>query len=324
MADDGKLTGWLAAREDSWREIAARIKNGRRGRVSLTELNKVVHGYRSLARDLAVARQLAPDAPVTQRLERLYLKSHEFIHAPPGSGIKGLWRIFSSEGPAVVRRRYRPMLVATALFVAAAVAGWLLTFFYPETASLFASPVMIDMVQRGELWTDGLLNVTPSSVLSFEIITNNVAVTFFAFVLGVFYGLGTLYIIGLNGLMLGSIFAFTGGYAMAGRLFDFVVAHGVVELSVIALAGGLGICLGEALVQPGNRTRAEAFSRVVADAGKVLIVIIPYLIGAGIIEGHISPDPEFGRGIRVAVGFGYFALMAAHLGLAGRGRRHAI
>ncbi len=319
MGDPKRLSGWLESRQESWRNIAARIKSGRRGRTSLTELNEVVHGYRSLARDLAVARQIAPDASITGQLERLYLQAHEFIHTRPGAGVKGLLRIFTAEGPAIVRRRFAPMLASTVLFLLAALAGWLLTFFYPETASLFASNTMISMVERGELWTDDLLNVTPSSIISFKIITNNVAVTFFAFALGIFYGVGTLYIIGLNGLMLGSIFAFTAGHSMAGRLFDFVVAHGVVELSVIALAGGLGIGLGEALVQPGNRTRSEAFQRVVSDAGKVLIVIVPYLIGAGVIEGFISPDPDFGRSIRVLVGVGYFAIMVTHLYFGGRG-----
>lgn len=324
MGDQARLSGWLGSREASWRAIASRIKSGRRGRITLAELNQVVHGYRSLARDLAVARQIAPGAPITGQLERLYLQAHEFIHTRPGAGIKGLGRIFAWEGPAVVRKRFKPMLASTMLFILAAISGWLLTHFYPETASLFASSEMISMVERGELWTDGILNVTPSSVISFQIISNNVAVTFFAFALGIFYGVGTLYVIGLNGLMLGSIFAFTGGYAMAGRLFDFVVAHGVVELSVIALAGGLGIGLGEALVQPGNRTRSEAFQRVVADAGKVLVVIVPYLIGAGIIEGHISPDPGFDRGVRILVGVGYFALMATHLALGGRSNKGAI
>ena len=46
------------------------------------------------------------------------------------------------------------------------------------------SPQLIATVERGELWTDGLLNVTPSAVLSVDILTNNIVVSFFAFCFG--------------------------------------------------------------------------------------------------------------------------------------------
>src|SRR5262245_65263248 len=129
---------------------------------------------------------------------------------------------------------------------------------------MFADPKLIATVERGELWTDGLLNVTPSAVLSVSILTNNIVVSFFAFCSGVIFGLGTFYLVGLNGLSLGAIFAFTGQHGLAGRLFDFVVAHGCVELSCICIAGAAGAYIGEALIRPGGLTRSEAFRIAVA------------------------------------------------------------
>ena len=58
---------------------------------------------------------------------------------------------------------------------------------------MFADPQLIATVERGELWTDGLLNVTPSAVLSVDILTNNIIVSFFAFASGIIFGLGTFY-----------------------------------------------------------------------------------------------------------------------------------
>ena len=55
-------------------------------------------------------------------------------------------------------------------------AGWWLVATYPELAGLFASAEMIEKVRAGELWTDDLLNVMPSSLLSVSIFTNNVVV----------------------------------------------------------------------------------------------------------------------------------------------------
>jgi uncharacterized membrane protein SpoIIM required for sporulation len=102
--------------------------------------------------------------------------------------------------------------------------------------------------------------------------------------------------------MLGGVFAFTAQYGLADELFKFIIAHGVVELSVICIAGAMGLKLGEALLRPGSVTRQQAFRAATADAAKVLLVAVPFLVVAGLIEGYISPDPQFGMSLRVVVG----------------------
>jgi uncharacterized membrane protein SpoIIM required for sporulation len=162
-------------------------------------------------------------------------------------------------------------------------------------------------VQRGYLWTDNLLNVFPSSLLSVRIFTNNIVVSLFALSLGVLYGLGTFYIIAMNGLSIGGIFAFTAQHGVAGRLFQFTAAHGFVELSVIAIAGAVGMSLGEALARPGELTRAAAFQRAVARGFKLMVVCLTFLVGAGVLEGFVSPNARFPLSARLAIGLGYFA-----------------
>ena len=95
---------------------------------------------------------------------------------------------------------------------------------------------MIEEVENGRLWTDGLLNLVPPAVLSAQIFTNNILVAISACCIGALYGLGTFYMIGINGFMLGAAFAFTRQHGLDGRLFEFVVGHGIVELSVIVIA----------------------------------------------------------------------------------------
>jgi len=85
--------------------------------------------------------------------------------------------------------------------------------------------------------------------MSVELLTNNIVVSFFAFCSGIIFGLGTFYLIGMNGLSLGAFFAFTGQHGLADRLFDFVIAHGCVELSCICIAGAAGAYVGEALIR---------------------------------------------------------------------------
>ena len=114
--------------------------------------------------------------------------------------------------------------------------------------------------------------------------------------------------IGINGFMLGAAFAFTRQHGLDGRLFEFIVAHGIVELSVIVIAGAAGVSLGEALIRPGRLTRRVAFEGAVRQAAAVMLVCIAFLIGAGVIEGFVSPDESFPLATRGVIGVCYMFL----------------
>jgi uncharacterized membrane protein SpoIIM required for sporulation len=215
--------------------------------------------------------------------------------------------------PAALYRMRFHVLGVVLLFVVSTVAGAWLIYSFPDLIAMFASPRLIATVERGELWTDGLLNVTPSAVLSIDILTNNIIVALFAFCSGVVFGLGTFYIVGMNGLSLGAVFAFTGQHDLAGRLFDFVIAHGCVELSCICLAGAAGAFVGETLVRPGALTRSEAFRNAATMSVRLMFALVLLLLVCGFIEGYVSPDPEVPRWARVTIGVGFWLFMVSLL-----------
>jgi uncharacterized membrane protein SpoIIM required for sporulation len=150
-------------------------------------------------------------------------------------------------------------------------------------------------------------------VLSVSILSNNIAVSLMAFCVGIFFGLGTFYLIGMNGLMLGGMFAFTHQHGLAGELLKFVTAHGVVELSVICIAGAAGTMLGESLIRPTHPTRRESFQHAATKVSRLLLLCALLLVGCGFIEGYLSPNPDFPMISRVIVGFGYGVVMIGAL-----------
>ena len=305
----------LQQRAAHWQEVAALLPQLEDGKpISEEVLKETLQHYPELARDLAVARRHAPTSRVTRHLEALYAGLHRALFRAPAATYRDAQKLFGEEIPAVVHELRWQILSVSLGFVLTALAGWWLVSTYPELAALFASEAMIRTVQSGELWTDNLLNVMPSSVLSVQILTNNIMVALTAMSLGVLYGLGTIYIIGLNGLMLGGVFAFTAQHDMAQRLLEFVFAHGCVELSVIAVAGAVGFSIGEALARPGQLTRTQAFQRAVQRGSKLMLLCVIFLFGAGIIEGYISPDPRFDFTVRVAVGIAYWVVFVLALG----------
>ena len=299
---DQALGVWLEHRIPAWHELEQLFRTRETKSDDIDEARRIIGGFRMLVSDLSLARRAIPVSRIHQWLESMFLDGHQLIYRAPANSLLRIRDIYAFESPALIRDMSHLLIYTIVLFGAAIACGWLLISFFPDLATLFASTEMINRVQSGELWTDGLLNIMPSSLLSLSLMTNNITVSIFAFSLGAFYGLGTLYIITLNGLMLGGVFAFTAHYGLDGELFKFVIAHGVVELSVICIAGAMGLKLGEALLRPGTQTRQQAFRKATADAGKVLVVAIPFLVVAGLIEGYISPDPQFGLPLRIAVG----------------------
>lgn len=273
----------------------------------------MAEGYRAVARDLALARRVMPEGRTRSALESLYANLHASLHRPPHHWRSDLKRLLRDDVPGIMHGLRAQLVWVSLLMALSAAAGAWLVNTYPELIGLLASDEMIENVEDGKLWTDQLLNIVPSSVLSVGILANNITVTLFAFATGIFFGLGTFYLISINGLMLGALFAFTAHHDLALRLFNFVVAHGLVEISVICIAGAAGVGLGEALVRPREQTRREAFQAASARIGKLLVPCALLLVGCGFIEGYVSPDPTFPLASRVVIGVGYWLLMVALL-----------
>lgn len=299
----GGLRAWLERRLGYWRELSDLAQQLQRGRNHDPDaVNKLVVGYRALGRDVSLARKTLPGSRLHRFIEALFFELHALLHKRAANPWQDLKQLYRDDIPATLSRIRVPLVSIVLLFLFSAASGAWLVWTFPELAALFLSENTIDEVQAGRLWTDDLLNVVPSSVLTLAIFTNNAVVSFFAFALGVFYGLGTLYIIALNGFMLGSVFAYTARYGLADELFRFVVAHGIVELSVICVAGAAGVLLGEALARPGNQSRTRAFQAASRLGLQLMAALVPILLVCGFIEGYVSPNPAYPLASRVFIG----------------------
>jgi uncharacterized membrane protein SpoIIM required for sporulation len=314
VSDNRGLQSWATSRIAAWRDLGAILDALERKRDhTVAEALRAIELYRALGRDLSIVRRTLPEGRMTRALAQSYARLHAVIYRKPHNWRDRLRLLFREEIPQVVRE-LRPQIQFVALLLAlSAGAGWWLLSTYPDLIGLLADEEMITGVEHGRLWTEGLFNVVPSSVLSVGILANNITVSIFAFAVGIFFGLGTFYIIATNGLMLGGLFAFTHQHGMAGELLKFVLAHGVVELSVICLAGAAGMMLGEALIRPTHATRRESFQHAASKAGKLLLLCALLLVVCGFIEGYLSPDPDFPMLNRAIVGFGFWFVMLAAL-----------
>jgi uncharacterized membrane protein SpoIIM required for sporulation/uncharacterized RDD family membrane protein YckC len=325
-AHDEALKVALLQRSELWETASGRAHRLASGQANdATDAARMADDYRLLAHDLARVRRLMPNTRTREYLEAAYARAHATLHRGAWHPGYAVLTLFRDEIPAVVSWLKPHIIWAASIFILTVSAGYWMVHTYPDLIGLFASPDLVATVERGQLWTDGILNVVPSSVLSLQILTNNIVVSLFAYCAGFLFGLGTLYILGLNGLMLGAVFAFTGLYGLGDDLFRFIVAHGCVEISVMCLSGAAGAAVGEALIRPTHASRMESFRVAALRSGKLLIACVVLLIGSGIIEGYVSPNPRFPLWSRIVIGVVYWLFMIALLrGWLFRGRRRVL
>lgn len=155
------------------------------------------------------------------------------------------------------------------------------------------------------------LTVDQESAMAAQIFTNNIVVTFLAFAGGLALGLGTLYVLLQNGVLLGVVGGLAIGSGNGRAFFELVTAHGILELSCIVVSGAAGLRLGWSIIDPGNRTRSEALRAEARAALEIVFGTAPWLVVAGLVEGFLTPS---GTGLPTVLAVG-LSLGAIYWGL---------
>lgn len=280
------------------------------GKLSKEELDSIGQLHRMASSDLALARREFPGHKITNYLNQLVGRSHGQIYQSAPLQRNRIKAFFGSTFPQLYRAILPYTTTAFILFILPALIAFFTVWRSPDTIYLFQGEQvrqLVHEVEEGELWVD----IAPQmrSAMSSVIMTNNIRVSFLAFAGGMVAGLLTIYVMVFNGIHLGSIFGLLQFHELSSGLAEFVVAHGFIELSVIFLAGGCGLYLGDGLIRPGLHTRRQAL----IDRGRISVQLIlgciPLLIIAGLIEGFISPNESIPWPLKLAVGLGTGVLL---------------
>jgi uncharacterized membrane protein SpoIIM required for sporulation len=313
---------WLRNRQGHWSRLESLVT--RPGRFDLPpgvsslshqELQELGLLYRQTAADLARVREDVESGTLAEHLNRLLGRAHNLIYSGrrPASG--GILHFYAATFPRTFRETFSYTLAAFAVFLLGGVMGWLVTLRDPAFSRFFLTPKMTDTIERRQMWTDAVVAMKPLAAEG--IMTNNLAVCFAIFAAGISAGALTLLMLLENGLLMGVIGAACWQAGMSGKLWSFVVGHGVLELPAIFISGGAGLLLGRGLLFPGLLPRRDSLAEAGKQAVQLVLGIIPILILAGTIEGFISPAP-YPVGLKLLLGVAGGSALAAYLFLAGR------
>lgn len=312
---------WLEKRRAHWDRLERMLdqsQNQGLGSLTRMELQELGLLYRQAAADLSTLREDPSGKSYARTLNLLLSRAHNTIYTGQKSSAKGILHFYRETYPQVFRRNLGLVSAACLLFVIGGMAGMLISVTHPQFMHQFLGPRMLETIDQHKMWTDSVVGMKPAA--SSRIMTNNMSVSFAAFAFGITAGLGTLYMMVFNGVLMGVVGVACWFGGMSIPLWSFVAPHGVLELPAIFIAGGAGFRIAQGLLFPGLLARRDSVAQAGGEAVRLVLGVVPILIIAGTIEGFFSPSPaipwqmKFVTAAAIAIIFFSYLLFAARAG----------
>ncbi len=295
---------FLALRGPLWDRFERALPGSTRelARVDHDRLEALAADYRRILHDHALARARFPGTAASHRLARLALAGTRHLTRHAEEGPHGLRHFFRVAFPRAFRRHLPLIGLTTAMFLAVVLFALAMAVVRPGLGVGFIGPDAVDGLRNGRMWTEALTTTVPPAVSSSKIATNNLSVALTAWAGGLTAGLLSLWVVFVNGLMLGSVIGVTLHYSMAGELFEFVSAHGPLELSIILVSAAAGLVLARGMVVATDRPRSVEIQEAGRESLTLVGGALPWLVVLGLVEALISPSPDLSPALKLGVG----------------------
>lgn len=243
-----------------------------------------------LTDDLSYARTFYPKSQTVRYLNQLTGRYFINIYKYKKKDKGRFFRFWREELPLIMYKHRKKMLYSFLFMFVSAMLG----VFSLQQDSKFAYMIMghsyinqtIENIEKGDPMA--VYKGIDEEPMFFMISTNNIKVAFLAFILGIFWSVGTVMVLFQNGVMLGvfQYFFYTKGLLATSAVSIWL--HGTLEISAIIIAGGAGLVLGNSLLFPGSYKRLYSLQKAAKDAVKIVLGLIPVFIVAAFIESYLT------------------------------------
>lgn len=255
------------------------------------DTDTLASNYVILSDDLSYARTFFPGSDVVKYLNQLISVYQVNIYGKGQEEEKGgVMSFWTREFPLLLYRERRTLLFAMIFFLFSAMIG----VFSTAHDDMFVRSILGN--EYVERTIRNIENGTPMGIYAsgnewdmfVMITTNNIKVSFVAFVFGVLCSAGTLWILFSNGLMIGAFQYFFFQHGLLLHSVMSVWAHGTFEITSIVIAGGAGLVMGNSFLFPGTYGRMYSFKEGALRGIKIVTGLIPFFVIAGWIESFIT------------------------------------
>ncbi len=314
--------------EPVWRGSRRGGAPGASARLNLEQARRLHYLYERAAAGLARIQTFSSDPDAVAYLESLVARAYAVIHAlerAPRRLAPLEW--FFRTLPRTFRRHLGAFVLSASVMLAGAIFGGVAVAFDPDAkAVIMPFPGLLqdpsERVRQEERAGREDRLAGGKTAFASLLMTHNTRVSVLVLALGLTWGVGTVVLLFYNGVLLGAVVV---DYVRAGEsafLAGWLLPHGSVEIPAVLLAGQAGLVLASALLGRGERTPLKLRLRQVGPSLVTLIFgVAILLVWAGIVEAFLSQYhwPVLPYGLKIALGCVELALLAAFLGLSGRG-----
>ncbi|MDT7572890.1 MAG: hypothetical protein QOE05_3064 [Actinomycetota bacterium] len=283
------LDAYVAAHRREWDRLETLLGRARSPRrLTGPEVDELVDLYQRTATHLSVIQSAGRDAALVAKLSSLVARARGAV----AGGRQALWRdvarFLREDFPAVCYRTRWWWIGAAAAFLVVATAYGVWIAHSPEAQLAVAPPETVKRLVEHDF--KDYYSSAPAQDFTSRVFTNNVYVAAQAILFGVLLGLPVLFVLYQNALNVGVAGGLMAANGRLGEFFGLILPHGILELTAVFVAAGLGLKLGWTVIDPGGRARAAAL----AEEGRALIVgclgLAVMLLTSGFIEGFVTPS----------------------------------
>jgi uncharacterized membrane protein SpoIIM required for sporulation len=295
------LDAYVLAHAHEWQRLE---ELAHRRKLTGAESDELVERYQQVATHLSVVRTSAPDATLVAHLSSLLARARNRAVGTRVSSWSGFLAFFTERFPAALYRLRWWWLgcLAANVVVTAVMMIWLLD--NPNVEQSLMSPAEVDQLVNEDF--ENYYSEYAASHFAFQVWVNNAWVSALCLALGIL-GLPVVVLLFQNIANLAIIGSVMHRHDHGQHFWGLLLPHGLLELTAVFVAGGVGLKLFWSWIEPGSLTRAQSVAREGRTAGTVALGLVLILFVSGVIEGFVTPS---GLPTEARVGIGVLAELA--------------
>jgi uncharacterized membrane protein SpoIIM required for sporulation len=293
-------TAFLKLNEPKWKKFEELLSKG-----TAKQPDLLAELYVEVTEDLSYAKTHYPESTTSRYLNALALRFHQAIYKNKKEAKGRFANFWKYELPLLFYAHHKQLLYSFIIFFIACVIGALSAAYDDTFVRLILGDSYVNMTLKNIENGDplGVYKSMDSGYMFMAITWNNIKVSFFAFILGIFLSFGTGYMLFSNGVMLGSFqyFFYSKGLLLTSVLTIWI--HGTLEISAIVIAGCAGLVMGNSILFPGTYSRLESFKKGARQGLKITVGLIPIFIVAGFLESYVTRLTEMPSFVKAGIIF---------------------